>query len=136
MSVRTKLAALTAVGAALAPVAIATAPPAAAASSYARVSISASVDYPGYYNVYVYGHVHTDAYSLNVGMRLKGDDPIFNDDLSVSATGTAYYGDFSMYRLVWKSYLNEDWEGRDEIFAEVSASNGWRYSTPNVYGYF
>jgi hypothetical protein len=69
-------------------------------------------------------------------MRLIGDDPVFNDDLGVSRTGTAFGGDFSLGALVWHGTLNEDWEGRDEIFAKVSSSTGWSTSTANVNGYF
>ncbi len=108
----------------------------AATPSYAKLSITASSEHPGYYNVVVSGHFTSNAFATTVGMRLKGDDPWFNDDLGVSATGTAYYGDFSLYALVWHGTLNEDWEGRDEIFASVSSSSGWRADTPNVNGYY
>ena len=54
----------------------------------AELSIAPSWEYPGYYDVYVHGHVHTSAPNCAVGMRLKGDDPVFNDDLSVSASGS------------------------------------------------
>ena len=61
---------------------------------------------------------------------------MFNDDLSVSASGSAYYGEFSLHRRVWHSYLNEDPEGRDEVFAVVNACTGWSTDTNNVNGYF
>jgi len=127
-----------ALGAALAlPVAAASAPSASAATTqYAKLSITPSPEHPGYYDVVVSGHFNTTAASSTVGMRLKGDDPWFNDDLGVSRTGQAWYGDFSLYALVWHGTLNEDWEGRDEIFATVSSSTGWSASTPNVNGYF
>jgi hypothetical protein len=116
---------------------IATAAPASAAlPQYARLSITPSWEHPGYYNVVVSGHFNTTAAQTTVGMRLKGDDPWFNDDLGVSRTGQAYYGDFSLFALVWHGTLNEDWEGQDEIFASVSSSTGWSTSTPNVNGYY
>ena len=137
MRIRTALASL-ALGAALAvPAAAATAPSASAATpQYANLYITPSQEHPGYYNVVVSGHFNTNATSSTVGMRLKGDDPWFNDDLGVSTTGQAWYGDFSLYALVWHGTLNEDWEGRDEVFASVSSSTGWSTSTANVNGYF
>lgn len=114
---------------------IASALPAAAVSSYAELYISPSWDHPGYYVVVVSGHVH-NAPGVRVGMRLIGDDPVFNDDLGVSRTTNTPTGDFTMEALVWHGTLNEDPEGRDEIFAKVSASNGWSTSTANVNGYF
>ena len=137
MKLRRTLAAV-AVGAALAaPAVVATASPAsAAATQYANLSIVASQVYPGYYDVYVFGHFNTTTSTTSVGMRLKGDDPIFNDDLGVSAVGQASYGDFSLHALVWHRYLNEDPEGRDEVFAAVRSSTGWSADTADVYGYF
>lgn len=108
----------------------------AAAPQYAKLSITPSYEHPGYYDVVVSGHFNTSATQATVGMRLKGDDPWFNDDLGVSVTGQAWYGDFSLYALVWHGTLNEDWEGRDEIFASVSSSTGWSTSTANVNGWF
>src|SRR4051794_13087435 len=95
MNVRKSLTAL-ALGAALvAPVALATASPAAALDSYARVRIDPSPTYPGYYNVPVYGHVNGAPASSIIATRLKGDDPWSDDELGGYATTTAYYGDFS-----------------------------------------
>jgi hypothetical protein len=137
MKIRTALASL-ALGAAIAvPVAAATASAAAAApAQYANLYITPSQEHPGYYNVVVSGHFNTTAASSTVGMRLKGDDPWFNDDLGVSRSGQAWYGDFTLYALVWHGTLDEDWEGRDEIFATVSSSTGFSTSTANVNGYF
>lgn len=115
---------------------VAATPSSATTASYARLRITPSAYYPGYYDVIVNGHVHGAPANSTVGIRLKGDDPVFNDDLGVSRTGSSYYGDFSLYTLVWHGTLNEDWEGRDEIFASVSSSTGWRTNTPNVNGYF
>ena len=108
----------------------------AAPAQYARLSITPSVDFPGYYNVVVSGHFNTGVRVSTVGMRLKGDDPWFNDDLGVSRTGSAVDGDFAVSALVWHGTLDEDWEGQDEIFASVSSSTGWRADSNNVNGYF
>ena len=137
MGLRRGLTALALAAALGVPGAVATAAPASAAlPQYAQLTISPSQEHPGYYNVVVSGHFNTTAASTTVGMRLKGDDPWFNDDLGVSRTGQAWYGDFSLHALVHKSALNEDPEGRDEIFAVVSSTTGWSASTPNVYGYY
>lgn len=114
----------------------ATARPAAATTQYAKLSITPSWEHPGYYDVVVSGHFNTTGASTTVAMKLIGDDPWFNDDLGVSRTGQAWYGDFSLYALVWHGTLNEDPEGQDEIFAKVSSSTGWSTSTANVNGYF
>ena len=108
----------------------------AAPAQYARLSITPSFDRPGYYNVVVSGHFNTGVRVSTVGMRLKGDDPWFNDDLGVSRTGSAVDGDFALSALVWHGTLDEDWEGQDEVFASVSSSTGWRADTNNVNGYF
>lgn len=136
MNMRTRPLTMAAAGAALAAGVLVGPPAAADTAQFARLSIQPSAEHPGYYDVVVSGHFNTSQASTSVGMRLIGDDPVFNDDLGVSRTGTAWYGDFSLYALVHGSTLNEDWEGRDEIFAKVSSSTGWRYSTPNVNGYF
>jgi FlaG/FlaF family flagellin (archaellin) len=128
MYVRTTLTAL----AAAAAVGLVAASPASAASNTATLAITASSEHPGYYDVYVSGHFTTTTPSSQVGFRLIGDDPVFNDDLGVSVTATAWYGDYSMHALVWHGTLNEDWEGRDEIFARVSSSTGFRADTNNV----
>lgn len=135
MHVRRGIGAAAAAAALVVPVLVA-APASAAAPQYAHISIQPSFDHPGYYDVYVYGHYNTSALTSTVGMRLKGDDPVFNDDLGVSRTGQAVYGDFSLHALVWGGTLNEDWEGRDEVFATVSSSTGFRTSTENWNQYF
>jgi len=112
---------------------VAGAAPASAATQYATLSITPSWEHPGYYDVVVSGHIN--AANGTVGMRLIGDDPVFNDDLGVSRSGSAYGGDFALYALVWHGTLDEDWEGRDEIFAKVSGT-GFSTSTANVNGYF
>ena len=135
--IRTALTSLALGTALVLPAAAVTAPQAdAAPTQYAKLFITPSPYHPGYYDVVVSGHFNTTSPSTTVGMRLKGDDPWFNDDLGVSRGGQAWYGDFSLYALVWHGTLDEDWEGRDEIFASVSSSTGWSASTPNVNGYF
>jgi hypothetical protein len=137
MRLRTPLAVAALSAALAAPAALATAAPASAATpQYAKLYIAPSPDHPGYYDVVVSGRVNTTKPQITVGMRLKGDDTWFDDDLGVSATGQAWYGDFSLHVLVWHGTLNEDPEGQDEIYASVSSSTGWRTNTPNVNGRF
>jgi hypothetical protein len=113
-----------------------TAPAAAATLEYAKLSISPSLERSGYYNVVVSGHFNNSRASSTVGMRLKGADVWFDDDLGVSVTGQAWAGDFALYTLVWHGTLNEDPEGGDEIYAHISSSTGWSRNTPEVSGHF
>lgn len=137
MGLRRRLTVLAMSAALAASGAVATSVPASAATpQYARLSITPSQEHPGYYNVVVSGHFTTTKTQTTVGMRLKGDDVWFDDDLGVSRTGQAWYGDFSLYALVWHGTLNEDPEGRDEVYAYVSSSTGWSADTPNVNGYY
>ena len=133
MNTRRKLLAAGASAALVAAGVVGGAVPASAAAQYATLSITPSWEHPGYYDVVVSGHINA-SYGT-IGMRLIGDDPVFNDDLGVSRTGQVYGGDFSLYALVWHGTLNEDWEGQDEIFAKVSGP-GFSTSTANVNGYF
>jgi hypothetical protein len=136
MLLRRRLAVLAMSAALVTPVVFSTAPALGAPAQYAKLYITPSLEQPGYYNVVVSGHFNTTARQATVGMRLKGDDPVFNDDLGISATGRAFDGDFSISTLAPRTALNEDPEGRDEIFAYVSSSTGWSTNTPNVYGYY
>ena len=133
MNTRRKLLAAGASAALVAAGVVGGALPASAAAQYATLHITPSWEHPGYYDVVVSGHINA-SYGT-IGMRLIGDDPVFNDDLGVSRTGQVYGGDFALYALVWHGTLNEDWEGQDEIFAKVSGP-GFSTSTANVNGYF
>ena len=133
MNTRRKLLAAGASAALVAAGVVGGAVPASAAAQYATLSITPSGEYPGYYDVVVSGHI-TASYGT-IGMRLIGDDPVFNDDLGVSRTGQVYGGDFTIYVRVWHGTLNEDPEGRDEVFAKVSGP-GFSTSTANVNGYY
>lgn len=115
--------------------AVTTATPAAAASSTAAIYITPSWDHPGYYVVAVTGHLHATVYAT-VSIALIGDDPVFNDDLGIRRTVSVHDEVFAMEALVWHGDLDEDWEGRDEVFAEVRSSTGWFYSTRNATGNF
>jgi len=105
----------------------------ASAAPQARLYITPSVEHPGYYNVVVSGQASTGA--RTVGMRLKGSDEWFDDDLGVSVTGTVVGGQFALYALVWHGTLDEDW-GEDEIYASVSDSADWHTNTNEVDGHF
>jgi len=110
-------------------------PASAATPESAQLYITPSWEHPGYYDVVVSGHFNTTTPTTTVGMRLKGADQWFDDDLGVSVSGQAHYGDFTLYALVWHGTLNEDPEGRDEIYAIVRAT-GWSRKTAEVTGYF
>jgi hypothetical protein len=101
----------------------------------AKLYVTRLVDNPSRCSVVVDGHFHTNTPSQGVGFRLKGDDPWFDDDLGISATGQTFYGDYNLFTTVYCSALNEDWEGRDELYAKVSTSSQ-STNTQNVNGYF
>jgi hypothetical protein len=135
MSLRRKLTALALGAARAAPVAVATATPSSAASaSYAKLRISASTTYPGYYYVSSYGYVDGAPAWSSIKMRLKGDDSFSDDDLRYEVSGYAENGNFSVSALVPRHVLNEDWEGCDEVYATVTSSTGWKTNTANVTG--
>lgn len=100
----------------------------------AKLYITRLVDNPSRCSVVVDGHFHTNTVQQGVGFRLKGDDPWFDDDLGISATGQTFYGDYNLSTTVYCSALNEDW-GRDELYASVSTSSQ-STETQNVNGYF
>ncbi|MGH3713012.1 MAG: hypothetical protein ACRDT4_06050 [Micromonosporaceae bacterium] len=135
MGIRRALGAVTLVAAVMASGIVAAAGPAYAAS-YAKLTITPVADEPGNYLVCVSGHYDTNTRQTTVGWRLYGDDVYFDDYLGVIGSGEAYYGDFGSCNVVWKRALNEDPEGRDEIYARVGSSTGWSAETPNVYGYY
>jgi len=85
----------------------------------------------GYWAVVVDGH--SSAPNASVGVRVYGDDPWF-DDFLFSIVGTArtdYAGNFNLARTVYRSTLDEDWEGTDEIYAiaDVSGAGSVRTNT-------
>lgn len=92
----------------------------------------------GYYRVTVDGQATVA--NASVGVRVRGDDTWFDETLfSMGGTGyarTDYSGRFNLSQLVYRSVLNEDWEGRDEIYATVSVTGGGSTNTANVYGWF
>ena len=76
----------------------------------------------GYYLVVVDGH--SSAANAAVGVRVYGEDTWF-DDFLFSMGGyarTDFAGNFNVSQMVYRSVLNEDWEGEDEIYAVVTVS--------------
>ncbi|MBK8978258.1 MAG: hypothetical protein IPM29_20325 [Planctomycetes bacterium] len=78
----------------------------------------------GYYNVVVSGH--STAINAAVGARVYGEDTWFDDFLFsiIGIARTDQLGNFSISRTVFRSVLNEDWEGRDEIYAIADVTGG------------
>lgn len=138
-----RLAGITAgIAVAMAGTAALAAPAAAANSQYAHIAITPSS--PGFFTVRVYGRINIPAHqSATVTMRLKGDDPVGDDDLGITGSGPAVQtvddppgtGSFSISVQASRSALDEDW-GQDEIYAWVGASTGWEGLTENRYGDF
>ena len=80
----------------------------------------------GYYQVIVTGT--STARNAQFGVRVYGEDTWFDDFLfSMGIPGysrTDGSGYFSVVQTVYRSTLNEDWEGTDEIYAIVDVSGG------------
>jgi hypothetical protein len=111
--------------------------PSTASADPARATLYINRDpyIPHLCTVVVDGHFHTNTPRQDVGFSLKGDDPWFDDHLGIGASGMTWYGDYNLSNWVDCSRLNEDWEGRDELYAKVSIS-GQSRNTQNVNGYF
>ena len=127
------------VAAAMVATAILVAPSTASADpTSAKLYVTRLYDDPSRCLVVVDGHFHKHQHPTRqeaVGFSLKGDDPWFDDHLGIGATGQTWYGDYNLGTTVYCSALNEDWEGRDELYAKVSTSSQ-STNTQNVNGYF
>ncbi len=84
--------------------------------------ISPREDLPGQYLVVVNGEGFHGSVGAEVGARIRGEDTFFDDSLfgigGFDHVGPG--GTFSLSKTVSSSQLNEDWEGRDEIYALVN----------------
>ena len=79
----------------------------------------------GYYLVVIDGH--SSAPNASVGARVYGEDTWLDDFLFSMGGGysrTDFAGNFNISKMVYKSTLNEDWEGEDEIYAKVDVTGG------------
>ena len=79
------------------------------------------------------------AANATVGAIVYGEDVWFDDRLFSMGGGysrTDFTGAFNFGLMVHKSYLNEDWEGTDEIYAVVSVSGGGSGRTNKITGSF
>jgi hypothetical protein len=90
----------------------------------------------GYYLVVVSGQ--STAANASCGVRVRGDDPWFDDALFSMGVGyarTDFTGRFNISQVVYRSLLNEDPEGRDEVYAiaEVSGAGSARTNTIEQY---
>ena len=71
-----------------------------------------------------------------IGFVLRGDDPVFDDDLGVNVTGTqTFTGPVSLFAIVPRAALDEDRPGKDELYARFSAP-GLNLTTNVVTGFF
>lgn len=90
----------------------------------------------GYFDVVVNGSGFYDHTNRAVGARLLGEDQWFDDYLTgigiPGLTRINQQGDFGLYNLVHKGVLNEDWEGRDEIYAVVGVDGYKDFKTNTV----
>lgn len=83
--------------------------------------ITPAENQPNHYLVVVSGEGFFAQVDKTVGARIRGDDPWFDDKLfSIVSTGIERVGrdgSFALSQIVSRATLNEDWEGRDEIYA-------------------
>jgi hypothetical protein len=92
----------------------------------------------GQYLVVVNGEGFINAENAEVGVRIRGDDPLFDDSLfpiSLGFPGRILDGGFSMQEIVPGSSLNEDW-GRDEVYALAEVQGVGEFRSNTVRGYF
>jgi hypothetical protein len=107
-----------------------TAPPVVTATLY--ISYAGN----GYYNVVIDGHA--SAANATVGVRVYGDDPWFDDFLFsiIGYARTDFAGNFNVRKQVYRSTLDEDWEGQDEIYAIAEVSGAGSVRTNKISQYF
>jgi hypothetical protein len=85
----------------------------------------------GYYLVVVDGQ--SSAAHAPVGARVYGDDPWFDDyQFDIHGIQTDSAGRFNLSLTVYRSALDEDWEGRDEIYAIAEVSGAGRTRTNTI----
>lgn len=90
----------------------------------------------GYYRVSVSGT--SSRPNATLGVRVMGEDTWFDDHLF----SMGYYsrtdpsGYFSVSQVVHRNVLNEDWEGRDEVYAVAEVSGAGSARTNTIRQYF
>lgn len=109
--------------------------PIAAPAPLPTVSARLYISYAGngYYNVVIDGK--SSAANASVGAIVYGEDTWLDDRLFSMGGGytkTDFTGAFNFGIQVHKSWLNEDWEGTDEIYAVVSVSGGGSSRTNTI----
>lgn len=89
----------------------------------AKLFITPAEGQPGRYLVVVNGDGFHNSVGKSVAARVRGEDWIFDDRLfSIGVGGFNHVGpdgSFSLSQVVNRSQLNEDPEGRDEVYALV-----------------
>lgn len=116
---------------------VAVSAPATAAPTrpFAQLSIQ-STSSPDFFTVIVSGNLGVVPDGTPVSIVLKGDDPVFDDVLDVSLPSTTFSHTFSAIEVVFHGKLNEDWEGRDEVYARIIAPGIPSFTTNVVTGFF
>ena len=102
--------------------------------------ISRAENQPGRFLVVVNGEGFYESVGKQVGARIRGDDPWFDDSLfgigGPVIQRVLENGSFGLSKVVPSSQLNEDW-GQDEIYALVDVAGlSGSFRTNTVKGYF
>ncbi len=93
----------------------------------------------GRYTVTVTGHIAGGPLSVSTLVTFElfgGDDPIYDDVLGVTGSGTTQNGSFHISTDVPRSAVNEDLIGSDEVYAHVTTLLGFSANTNVVSGSF
>lgn len=114
---------------------VAVSAPAVAAAPSATLTIQSTSSSPDFFVVLVNVDADVPA-GAPIGFVLRGDDPVFDDDLGVNVTGTqTFTGPVSLFAIVPRTTLDEDRPGQDELYARFSAP-GLKLTTNVVTGFF
>jgi hypothetical protein len=102
------------------------------------LKITPAQDRPGYYVVAVLGDGFIHSNGKACSAKIRGDDPVFDDDLfTIGGSNFTHVAgsEFSLSLVVHHSQLDEDW-GEDEIYAQVWVEGRGTFRTNTVKAHF
>jgi hypothetical protein len=101
------------------------------------LGISPREDLPGQYLVVVGGEGFHASAGAAFGARIRAEDTFFDDHLfSIGSGHVGPDGIFSLEKIVPGSQLNEDFGGRDEIYAIVEVEGFGSFRSNTVKAFF